>query len=94
VRFGPRRLFHTVDTCPGHSGSPIIARLGKSAAIIGVHTAGLLDSEGRSHGCKRGSILVPPGSVNSGIRVTPGMLDALARPSARRSGAAAMVRLP
>jgi V8-like Glu-specific endopeptidase len=94
VRFSTRRLFHTVDTCPGHSGSPIIARLGNSAGIIGVHTAGLLDAEGRSHGCKRGSILAPPGSVNSGVRTTAGMLDALARPAAPRGGAAAMVQLP
>jgi len=94
VRFSPRRLFHTVDTCPGHSGSPIIARLGDSAAIIGVHTAGLLDAEGRSHGCKRGSILAPPGSVNSGVRATPGMLDALTRPAARLGGGTGMVQLP
>jgi V8-like Glu-specific endopeptidase len=94
VRFGPRRLFHTVDTCPGHSGSPMIARFGDSAAIIGVHTAGLLDAEGRSHGCKRGTLLAPPGSVNGGVRATPGMLDAMARPAASRSGAAGMVRLP
>jgi V8-like Glu-specific endopeptidase len=94
VRFGARRLFHSVDTCPGHSGSPIIARLGNSAAIIGVHTAGLLDAEGRSHGCKRGVILAPPGSVNGGVRATLGMLGALARPATSRSGAAGMVRLP
>jgi len=56
VRATPRRLFHTVDTCPGHSGSPIIARNGEPC-VVGVHTAGLLDPEGRSHGCKRGSVL-------------------------------------
>ncbi|MDJ0386933.1 trypsin-like serine protease [Roseomonas sp. E05] len=90
VRFTPRRLFHTIDTCAGHSGSPIIARLGDAAAIIGVHTAGVLDAEGRSHGCERGSILAPPGSVNSGVRATPAMLDALDG----RAVPAAMVRLP
>src|SRR5688572_21703681 len=26
IRFDDRRMFHTVDTCPGHSGSPIVAR--------------------------------------------------------------------
>ena len=46
-RCGRGRLFYTVDTCPGHSGSPIIARIGGAPAIIGVHTAGLLDPEGR-----------------------------------------------
>lgn len=94
VRFGPRRLFHSVDTCPGHSGSPILARIGQDAAIIGVHTAGLLDAEGRSHGCKRGSLLAPPGSVNSGVRAVPGMLAALANPAAPRSGPGAMVAMP
>ncbi|MBD0273321.1 MAG: trypsin-like serine protease, partial [Acetobacteraceae bacterium] len=94
VRFGRRRLFHTVDTCPGHSGSPILARLGGTAAVIGVHTAGLLDAEGRSHGCNRGAVLAPPGSVNSGVRATPAMLEALARPAASRTGPASMVPLP
>lgn len=94
VRFSPRRLFHTVDTCPGHSGSPIIARLGDSAAIIGVHTAGLLDAEGRSFGCKRGAILAPPGSVNSGVRATPRMVDALTKPKSPHAGPAALVLLP
>src|SRR3546814_5457475 len=27
VRASPSRLYHTVDTCPGHSGSPILARI-------------------------------------------------------------------
>src|SRR5690606_20898968 len=37
VRATPRRLFHTVDTCPGHSGSPILARLDGEWSVIGVH---------------------------------------------------------
>lgn len=94
VRFGPRQLIHSVDTCPGHSGSPIMARLGPDVAIIGVHTAGVLDSEGRSHGCKRGTVLAPPGSVNSGVRVTPSLLAALADPGTPRTGPGAMVALP
>jgi V8-like Glu-specific endopeptidase len=94
VRFGPQRLFHSVDTCPGHSGSPILARLGSDVAIIGVHTAGILDAEGRSAGCKRGTILAPPGSVNSGVRVTPGTLAALTNPAAPRAGPGAMVAMP
>jgi hypothetical protein len=54
----------------------------------------LLDTEGRSHGCGRGTLLAPPGSVNSGVRVTSDVLDALERPAARRSGPAAMVPMP
>lgn len=94
VRFEPRRLYHTVDTCPGHSGSPILAQLDGDWAIIGIHTAGLLDPEGRSHGCRRGAVLAPPGSVNSGARLTPAIADAATDPKRGRSGPARMVRLP
>jgi V8-like Glu-specific endopeptidase len=94
VRADGRRLFHTVDTCPGHSGSPILARVGGQPAIIGVHTAGVLDPEGLSHGCKRGTVLAPPGSVNSGTRLLPNMVRALADPTAPQSGPDRMVRLP
>ena len=74
VRAGARRLLHTVDTCPGHSGSPILSRINGDPVIIGVHTAGILDTEGRSHGCKRGTVLAPPGSVNSGVRLVADMI--------------------
>jgi V8-like Glu-specific endopeptidase len=94
VRSSPRRFFHTVDTCPGHSGSPILARIDGEPAVIGVHTAGLLDLEGRSHGCKRGTVLAPTGSFNSGVRITPGVAQALRDPASPRPGAASMVRLP
>jgi V8-like Glu-specific endopeptidase len=94
VRATPRRLFHTVDTCPGHSGSPILARIDSEPAVIGVHTAGLLDPEGRSHGCRRGTVLAPPGSVNSGIRLVPGIVAALGAPHRPGSGPARLRRLP
>jgi V8-like Glu-specific endopeptidase len=89
VRATSRRLFHTVDTCPGHSGSAILTRLGPSPAIIGVHTAGLLDAEGQSHGCKPGAVMAPPGAVNSGIRLTSSIIAALRAPAI-----AGLVRLP
>jgi V8-like Glu-specific endopeptidase len=89
AKFDARRLHYTVDTCPGHSGSPIIARIGGRLCVIGVHTAGLLDSEGRSFGCKRGTVLAPPGSLNSGIRLTPAMSAAVHDPAG-----AGLVRLP
>jgi V8-like Glu-specific endopeptidase len=94
VRAGPRRLFHTVDTCPGHSGSPILARIAGEPGVIGVHTAGLLDPEGRSHGCRRGTVLAPAGSVNSGVRLRPEMVAALSDPATSRAGPAQMVQLP
>jgi V8-like Glu-specific endopeptidase len=89
VRFDARRLFYTVDTCPGHSGSPIIAPVGGARAIVGVHTAGLLDSEGRTFGCRRETVLAPPGSLNSGIRLTPAMVAAIRDPRG-----AGLLRLP
>lgn len=89
VRFDERRLFYTTDTCPGHSGSPIIARVSGEPAIVGVHTAGVLDAEGRPFGCKRETVLAPAGAVNSGIRLTPAIVAALRDPAA-----AGLVRLP
>jgi V8-like Glu-specific endopeptidase len=89
-----RRLFHTVDTCPGHSGSPIVTRIEGEPMIVGVHTAGVLDPEGRSHGCKRATVLAPPNSVNSGVRLVPDMVAALANPASGRASGARMVRLP
>jgi V8-like Glu-specific endopeptidase len=87
-------LFHSVDTCPGHSGSAILADFGGTPGIIGVHTAGLLDAEGRTYGCDRGTVLAPPGTRNSGVRLRPAMVLALDDPAVPRAGPARMVRLP
>lgn len=89
VRYDARRLFYTVDTCPGHSGSPIVANVEGLPSIVGVHTAGLLDEKGRSFGCKRGTVLAPADAVNSGIRLTPAIVAAIRDPKA-----AGLVRLP
>ena len=94
VRFSPRRLLHTVDTCPGHSGSAILVRRGDETSIVGIHTAGILDAEGRSHGCNLATVLAPAGGVNSGVRVVPDMLGAIADPAATRNGPQQMLRLP
>jgi V8-like Glu-specific endopeptidase len=93
VGFTPQRLFHTVDTCPGHSGSAILADFAGKPGIVGVHTAGLLDAEGQTYGCKRGTVLAPPGSRNSGVRLRTAMVAALHNPDAPRPGPAQMVRL-
>jgi V8-like Glu-specific endopeptidase len=91
-RVTPRRLFYTVDTCPGHSGSPIWYRSRQEdrRIIIGVHTSGVVDEQGRSFGCVRGTILAPPGMLNSGIRVTSEVLANVREPDATRG---AMTRL-
>ncbi len=92
-RVTPRRLFYSVSTCPGHSGSAVTSDLGHGPAIIAVHTTGVLDTEGRSYGCMRGSVLAPANLLNSGVRLTPAIIDAILRPSKPRNGAAVMVRL-
>ncbi|MDH3659581.1 MAG: trypsin-like serine protease [Alphaproteobacteria bacterium] len=79
--FDRKRLRHSVDTCPGHSGSAIIAPVGRRFAIIGVHVAGVTDPEtGRSFGCAPGSRLAPASGINTGIRLTPDLLESLRRP--------------
>lgn len=84
-RITPRRLFYTVDTCPGHSGSPVFVKHpGKRRpVIIGVHTSGVLDERGRTWGCSRGTVLAPPGMMNSGVRITQAVLRHISDP--RRS---------
>ncbi|MGI9504820.1 MAG: trypsin-like serine peptidase [Geminicoccaceae bacterium] len=79
--FDRKRLRHSVDTCPGHSGSAIIAPIDRSFAIIGVHVAGITDPEtGRSFGCTPGSRLSPVSGFNTGIRLTPDLLKSLRGP--------------
>ncbi|MCS6879362.1 MAG: serine protease [Geminicoccaceae bacterium] len=90
----PRRLFYSVDTCPGHSGSPVLLDRGRGFAVIGVHTSGVLDAEGRPYGCGRDTVLALPGLLNAGVRVTPAMVEAIRRPEAPRSGPWRMVELP
>lgn len=91
--FSAKRLFYTVDTCPGDSGSPVWAREGDRWALLAVHTTGILDELGRSHGCARGTVMAPPGSLNSGVRLTPRILANLGQPQSRVNGALAMIRV-
>jgi len=70
----PTRMFYTVDTCPGHSGSPIWTNLNGRLILVGVHTTGVVDEKGRAYGCKKGTVLAPPGMLNSGVRFTPKVL--------------------
>jgi len=95
-RTTPRRLLYSVDTCPGHSGSPIWIVAGADGApqLIGVHTSGILDELGRSHGCAKGTVLAPPGMLNSGVRVTAEVMADLRNPRRRVQGQRPMQRLP
>jgi V8-like Glu-specific endopeptidase len=92
-RVTPRRLFYSVSTCPGHSGSSVTTDRGRGLEIIAVHTTGILDKEGRSYGCSRASALAPANLVNSGVRLTEAVIDAILYPETPRTGAAEMVQL-
>jgi V8-like Glu-specific endopeptidase len=92
-RVTARRLFYSVSTCPGHSGSAVTTDRGHGLEIIAVHTTGVLDTEGKSYGCVRGSVLAPTGLLNSGVRLTPAVINAILRPASAPHGVAAMVQL-
>jgi V8-like Glu-specific endopeptidase len=70
-RFGPHALFYSVDTCPGHSGSPVWVRRsrGNQVDAIAVHVAGPRPHEGGAWGCRPGVPVAPAGSVNRGVRI-------------------------
>jgi len=95
-RITPLRLHYTMDTCPGHSGSPIwyIRRADSTRVIVGVHTSGIVDERGRAYGCSQGTILAPPGLMNSGVRITQEVLDDISDPRRNVGGVEPMVRLP
>jgi V8-like Glu-specific endopeptidase len=92
-RFTPQLLLYTVDTCPGHSGSPIWAALQGKPVVVGIHTSGILDRRGRPYGCAKDTVLAPAGMLNSGVRVTPEVADNLRHPERRVSGAQPMIRV-
>lgn len=69
------RLFYSVDTCPGHSGSPIWTTLNRESTLVGIHTTGVTDERGRPYGCRKGTILASPDSLNSGVRFTARVLN-------------------
>ena len=92
-RYTPRRLLYSVDTCPGHSGSAIWARWQGRRALIGVHTSGILDERGRSYGCAKGTVMAPPGMLNSGVRLTAEVIANLRDPQRRVGGVQPMLRV-
>jgi V8-like Glu-specific endopeptidase len=70
-RFGPLTLYYSVDTCPGHSGSPVWVRRssGNQVDVIAVHVAGPRPHERGAWGCRPGVPVAPAGSVNRGVRL-------------------------
>jgi protease YdgD len=74
-------LRYTIDTCPGHSGSPIWL-LGNDAIrlLLGIHTNGPAGcvNDAASGSCRpTGSPVTPVAGLNGGVRVTCEVIDHL-----------------
>jgi glutamyl endopeptidase len=72
-------LRYTIDTCPGHSGSPIWL-LGNNAIrlLLGVHTNGPAGctNDTASGSCRAtGAAVTPVAGLNGGVRVTCEVID-------------------
>ena len=76
-RIAPRALYYSVDTCPGHSGSPVWVKRdhGTQVDAIGVHVAGPRPHERGAWGCRPGVPVAPAGAVNRGVRMTRDLLE-------------------
>jgi glutamyl endopeptidase len=75
----PTHLKYTIDTCPGHSGSPIWL-LGNNAMriLLGVHTngpAGCVNDPVSGKCRPTGAPVTPVAGKNSGVRVTCEVID-------------------
>jgi protease YdgD len=75
----PAHLKYTIDTCPGHSGSPVWL-LGNSAIrlLLGVHTKGPAgcNNDPASGKCRpTGEAVTPVPGKNGGVRVTCEVID-------------------
>ncbi|HEX8224381.1 MAG TPA: serine protease [Allosphingosinicella sp.] len=80
-RITERQLLYSVDTCPGHSGSPVwlLRTRGGAPAVIAVHTAGPTPHAGGPWGCRPGVPLAPAGLFNRGVRLLPPLVQAIHR---------------
>lgn len=93
--FDARRLLYTVDTCPGHSGSPVWVEAwnGRPASAIGVHVAGPTPHARGPWGCRPGVPMAPAGHFNRGVRMLTRFAGAIRRIGRTGSPAAPFVRL-
>jgi V8-like Glu-specific endopeptidase len=74
-------LRYTIDTCPGHSGSPIWL-LGNAGIrlLLGVHTSGPAGCDNDPKGTRclpTGGAVTPAGGQNGGIRVTCDVINTI-----------------
>jgi V8-like Glu-specific endopeptidase len=77
----PTHLQYTIDTCPGHSGSPIWL-LGNNATrlLLGIHTNGPAGcaNDPKTGSCRpTGAAVTPVEGLNAGVRVTCEVIDHL-----------------
>ena len=61
--------------------------------IIGLHTSGIVDEQGRAYGCSQGTVLAPQGTVNSGIRMTSEIIADLRDPERLVAGERRLMRV-
>jgi glutamyl endopeptidase len=78
----PTHLKYTIDTCPGHSGSPVWL-LGNNATrlLVGVHTngpAGCVNDPASGKCRPTGAAVTPVAGKNGGVRVTCEVIDHIA----------------
>ena len=80
-RVGQRALYYSVDTCPGHSGSPVWVQRDRAGHVdaIAIHVAGPMPHERGAWGCRPGVPVAPAGAVNRGIRMTRELIEMSAR---------------
>jgi V8-like Glu-specific endopeptidase len=74
-RIAPRALHYSVDTCPGHSGSPVWCQSGQPPNrfdVIAIHVSAQEGFAGR--GCAPGVAMAPAGTTNQGTRITSDVL--------------------
>jgi hypothetical protein len=62
--------------------------------IVGIHTSGIVDENGRAYGCSQGTVIAPPGLMNAGVRITEEVLENLRNPERNVNGERPMMRLP
>jgi V8-like Glu-specific endopeptidase len=76
-------LRYTIDTCPGHSGSPIwLLGNDEIRLLLGVHTAGPsgCNNDPASGQCRpTGAAVTPVAGQNSGVRVTCAVINNILR---------------
>ncbi len=95
-RITPRRIYYTMDTCPGHSGSPVFYTRPQDGerVIVGIHTSGIVDERGRAYGCSRDTVVAPPGLMNAGVRITEEVLHNVRAPNRVPASISPMLKLP